>query len=367
MRLALRELRRRPGRFTVVGGALTLLVLLLLFLGALLDGLFLGSTGAIRAQDADVLVYSDDARESFLRSSLTEVDRDEIVALQGVEAAGGIGFTLLGVEIPGEDELADGAIAGYELATDVLPQPPAPGTAHADRRLEAFGAELGDVVRIGPREVEIEIVGWVEDTTYLQQNSLWVDLDTWRAVQNANRPDAIVAGDEFQAISVVATPGTDVETLIATVEANVAGTDALTENDAVFAVPGISEQQVTFNSIIAVTLFVVGLVVALFFALLTLERVSLYAVLKAIGASNRTLAAGLVTQAVAVAVGAFICGALLAWLLSLVIPPTVPVQFQMGRAFFFLLAVVATAIAGGVVSLRRVIKVDPASAIGAGV
>ena len=34
MRLALRELRRRPGRFAVAGGALTLLVLLLLFLGA---------------------------------------------------------------------------------------------------------------------------------------------------------------------------------------------------------------------------------------------------------------------------------------------------------------------------------------------
>lgn len=37
---------------------LTLIVVLLLFLGGLLDGLFLGSTGAISAQKADVFVYS---------------------------------------------------------------------------------------------------------------------------------------------------------------------------------------------------------------------------------------------------------------------------------------------------------------------
>ena len=42
------------------------------------------------------------------------------------------------------------------------------------------------------------------------------------------------------------------------------------------ALPGIKEQNSTFSAIIYVTLFVAGLVVALFFALLTLERIGLY-------------------------------------------------------------------------------------------
>ena len=71
MSLATHELRRRPGRFAVATVVLTFLSLLLLLLGGLLDGLFLGSTGAIRAQDADVIVYSDTARDSFLRSRIT--------------------------------------------------------------------------------------------------------------------------------------------------------------------------------------------------------------------------------------------------------------------------------------------------------
>ena len=52
--LPLRELRRRPSRFIVATVVLSFLATLLLFLGGLLDGLYLGSTGAIRAQQGDV-------------------------------------------------------------------------------------------------------------------------------------------------------------------------------------------------------------------------------------------------------------------------------------------------------------------------
>lgn len=367
MRLALRELRRKPGRFAVAGSALTLLVLLLLFLGGLLDGLFLNSTGAIRASNADAVVFSDDARESFLRSSIDTDTRAAVEAVDGVEAVGGLGFTLLGIAVPGEDEVVNGAIAGYDLASGQLPAPPEPGQAHADRSLEAFGLELGDVVRVGPAEVPLEVVSWVEDTNYLQQGGLWVEGSTWRSVQNANRPDAIVTADEWQALVVLGDAGSSSLTLPELIETAAPSVTALTEDEAVNAVPGVPEQNATFTAVIGVTLFVVGLVVALFFALLTLERVGLYAVLKAVGAPNRTLVAGVVIQSVVVALGAFVIGAALTFLFSLVIPPEVPVQFELGRALFFLFAVVVTAIIGGLVSLRRIIRVDPASAIGAGV
>ena len=59
MKLALRELIRRPGRFVTATLILTLIAVLLMFLGGLLDGLTRSATGAVRAQDADAIVYSD--------------------------------------------------------------------------------------------------------------------------------------------------------------------------------------------------------------------------------------------------------------------------------------------------------------------
>ena len=144
-------------------------------------------------------------------------------------------------------------------------------------------------------------------------------------------------------------------------------THTLTRDDAVLALPGIQEQNRTFTQIIGVTFLVAGLVVALFFALLTLERTGLFAVLKAIGASSRQLIGGVVVQAAVVSVLAFAIGAAVTWLLSLAIPPSVPLALTGSRAVFVAVGVFVMAVIGGAISLRRIISIDPASVVGAGV
>ena len=78
MKLPLREMRRRPNRFVVATVVLSFLATLLMFLGGLLDGLYLGSTGAIRAQQADAVVFSQSALDSFLRSRITADERAQV-------------------------------------------------------------------------------------------------------------------------------------------------------------------------------------------------------------------------------------------------------------------------------------------------
>lgn len=365
MKLALLELRRRPGRFAVAGAALVFLVLLMLFLGKLLDGLFFNSTGAIRVHEADRFVYSADARESILRSSLDEGDLAEIAAVDGVAEVHGFGISLLGLAVPGDDEVFDGAIGGYEAAGGRLPAPPAPGEGLADEALKDRGVAVGDTLLVGPAAVAVTVVGWVEDSNYLQQNGLWVEPGTWRDIQNRNRPDAVVRPDEWQVAIVRLASGVDGAAVSDEIAA-VTGGDVLDEHDATFAIPGVPEQDATLSAVIYATAFVVALVVGLFFALLTLERRGQYAVLKAMGAPDRMLVVGLVVQAVVVAAGAYVIGGLLSWLLGLVIPPEVPLYYRPERAAFVLVAVLAAAVLGGLVSLRRVIRIDPASAIGAG-
>ncbi len=282
MRLPLLELRRRPGRFVVATVVLAFLATLLLFLGGLLDGLYLGSTGAIRAQQADAIVFSASARESFLRSRITPEERSAVEAAPGVEEVGGIGFVLLGAQVPGETDLADVAVAGYEIPPQGVPAPPADGEGIADSRLEDAGASKGDTILVGPAQTPITIIGFVDDTSYLLQSTVWVNLATWREVQNANRPDAALAPDVVQALVVSGTGD-----LPASIDTATAGaTTTLTLDESVLALPGVKQQRDTFNQIIYSTLVVVLAVVGLFFSLLTLERLGLYGVLKAIGASH---------------------------------------------------------------------------------
>jgi len=376
--LPLRELRRRPSRFIVATVVLSFLATLLLFLGGLLDGLYLGSTGAIRAQPGDVIVFSSGARDSFLRSRITADLRADVESADGVDAVGGVGFVLLGAKVPTKAELADVTVAGYELPPKGVPPPPKDYQGTADSSLKDQGVGLGDTILVGPAESPITIIGFVDDTSFLQQGAVWVNLPTWRAVQNANRPDSAVADDVVQTLVVkgsvvkgsvvkgsVVKGVADGRSLSEVIDAATANaTSTLTVDEAVLALPGVKQQGQTFDQIIYSTFVVVLAVVGLFFSLLTIERIGLYGVLKAIGASTPRLFAGVVMQAVIVAIIAFLIGSLLAIGAAFALPAKVPLQLIPSRFIFTFAGLLLAAVLGSAVSLRRVTRVDPASAIG---
>ncbi len=364
MKLALKELRRRPGRFATATVILTLIAILLMFLGGLLDGLIASSTGAIRAQDADAIVYADTAQASFVRSRIDPELRAEVEAVDGVTEVGGIGNVQLGARVPGNGprDLASVALFGYELAPTGVPDAPAYGQAWADETIKASGVEEGMIIEVGPARSPIEIIGFVEDTNFNGQSSLWASPDTWRDVLSANRPDAQLGPDVFQALIVRG----DGANLPDAIDAATAGaTDSYTVDEAVAAIPGVTEQQNTFNQIIGVTVVIALVVIGLFFALLTVERTSLYGVLKALGAKSSTIFAGLVAQAVVVtAIAALIAGTLVV-ILDLVLPAgSIPLLITPGRIILSVLLLLVAAVLGCSFSLRRVLRIDPASAIG---
>jgi putative ABC transport system permease protein len=364
VRIALRELRRRPGRFLIATGMLTLLVFLLLFLGGLLDGLYNGSTGALRAQQGPLLVFSEESRDSLIRSRIPAEVRATVAATPGVAGTRGLGAALVGAKVPGASELADVAVLGYQGGVSGVPATPPAGQAWADRRLEAEGVETGMTLGVGRTRIPVRVRGFVSDTSYLLQGGLWVAPPTWRAVLAASRPDAALAPGTFQALSVAVQPGTDPSRVATAVDRATNGeTHTLTKEAAISALPGVESQRTTFRGIIAVTLVVAAVVVALFFALVTLERAALYGVLKAVGASSSQLAGGLFTQSALTAVAAFVVGGLLTLGLAAVVPAGIPLQLLPARAAVTLVGVLAAALVGSAISLRRIVRADPASAI----
>lgn len=367
MKLGLRELRRKPGRFVVPGLALVFLTVLLLFLGGLLDGLYLGSSGALRSQQADLIVYSSDARDSLVRSRIDGSTRAAIAAVPGVAKTGGLGLVLVGGQPSGSDKAVDLAVLGFETPIKGMsPNQTLPtGEGLADRSLESKGVKVGDTISVGPGKVPVKVGGWVEDSNFLLQGGLWVAPETWRQVLATSRPDAVLAPDAFQAVVVTLAPGASAKAVAADIDKATAGrTRTLTVDEAVLAIPGLKEQNSTFSAIIYVTLAVAGLVVALFFALLTLERTGLYGVFKAIGASSGQLFSGVVVQALVITAVSFAIGAAAVVLLSRVLPAGVPLQLELARSVQVLVGLIVMTALGSAFSLRRVVRIDPASAIG---
>jgi len=364
--VAFTELRRRPGRFAPAAIALVLLTMLLLVLTGLLDGLYDGQTGAYRSQPGQLLTLSATANLNLNRSTLDPSTIAQVAAVPGVEQVGGIGVTLLPATVPGRTDLASVALFGYQLGSNRLPDPPTTkGQAYADRSLERSGVKVGQTLGLGSGEYPVTVVGWVDDTDYSLQGSLWASAETWREATASARPDAVRAAGSFAALTVIVSPGSSVPDVAAAIDAATAGaTETVTRARAISALGGVDQQNATFTAIIGVTFFVTALVVALFFALLTLERSGMFGVFKALGASSGQIFRGVVSQALVVAVLAFVVGGLLALAASRAVPAEVPLAFSGARAAEVLVGLLAMSAIGAAISLRRVIRIDPASAIG---
>ena len=370
MLLAFAEIRRQRGRFAAVTATLALLAFLVLVLAGLSDGLWYGATGAIRNTHADLEVFSADSLLSLERSSLPLAATDRVRQLPGVADVGAIGSLLASASVP--DGELDVAVLGFLpgrpggppiLADGRLPAVGELGTAAADATLR-HRLRLGQTITVAGSSLPLRIVGFVDDARYQLQPTLWTTIQSWQAIRDQVRPERHTRQPTVQALAVRLAAGAKPAEVARQIDHTLAITTTVPRERAVLAIPGAKQMRATFGQIITTTLLVAALVVALFFALLVVERRELLAILKALGASNARLAGGLLVQALLATAAGLATGGLLAWAMTAMLPPTFPAVFRATTTAVLVAATLATGVAGAALSFRRVLRIDPAQALG---
>lgn len=380
MPLALAEIRRARGRFTTIVVALALLVVLVLVLTALADGLFYGSSGAVRTVRGDLQVLSADAEGALRSSRLPPELGDQLARVDGVAAVGPVAVFEAGGRRAGGGEAGgrgsgaevDLAVFGIEpgrpgepaqLVEGRLPAAGEAGVAAVDTSLAEDGIGLGGTVTVAGSDEPLQVVGVVGDASYGLQGTVWTPLPTFRALRAAALPETAGGPDTFAAYAVDVEEGRDPRAVAAAIDA-AADTTTVPRSEAASSDPLLVTQNAVLRAVVGATLVVAGLVVALFFALLTLEKRGLFAVVKALGARTGYLATGVVAQAVIASLAGLALGGLLTALLALVIPEAVPTRFRPQSVATVVALTLPTGVLGAALSFRRIARIDPAAALG---
>jgi putative ABC transport system permease protein len=405
MRMAAREMRRRPRSYLVPTGILLLLALLLLYPSAILDGILKYSTAAVRHAPADLIVYSREANGVQLRSRVDSDVRRRVQEVPGVAWVTTFDATVFTGRVEGREATESIGLALLSSEQPLGPIVPGPGEALVSTSLRGVqGVEEGAELLVGPFRVPVRVVGFTSDIDLWLLGGVVVDKTTWLEALGQPSSGMLTEGQEgpgeaaegegsgagdreregegaaalppgstptepasttaSQALFVKVEQGWDPEEVAAVVDQATEGlTQTYTREGAVQAMPGVREQATIFGYIRLVTLLVALVVVGLFLSFLTLERTPLYAVLKAVGASSRQLFTGVVSQAVIITLVAVLAAVVATWGLTFV-PLGLPTTMRVERVVETLAALGFTAVAGSIVALRRVVRIDPASAIG---
>lgn len=221
---------------------------------------------------------------------------------------------------------------------------------------------VGDELELGPQRLAVEVIELVGDVTQ-GAPTVWVNPTTYREIATTANPAAALPDGSANALVVETGSSADAATVAERIDAATAATTTVTTAEAIAALDVVAQQSSTFQGIIGVTFVVSLLVVVLFFVLITLERTTLYAVLKALGGQSRDLLTGVAVQALGVAVAAVIVGGLLAVAFVALLPADLPLRLEPVRLAQIAGGTVLTALLGSLLTLRRILRVDPAQAI----
>jgi len=195
-RLALSELRARPGRATLTATGLAVVLLLALSVTALADGLVRGSTGALRTLDADVVVTDEAANHQALRSRVVGAQLTPLLGRPEIVSAGQIG--LLPTSARFGDQRERVTAVGFTphrpsspttLVEGRLPAPGEPRVAAVDTGLAGGEVAAGDTLTLA-EDREVAVVGLIDDAGFLQQPTVWLGHDDWARLRQAARTDA---------------------------------------------------------------------------------------------------------------------------------------------------------------------------------
>ncbi len=364
MRLALLEMRRAKLRFGLLTGAVSLLIFLVLFLSALSGALVNSFTGAFSNLDADVLVYSDTARDNIQGSRLQPDTVAKVAAVPGVAAAGGLATTTTSAQLStGKSDLQ---VFGFTPGAPGTPGgltdgrlPSAPNETAAD----ISDAAIGDTITLLPTNIELTVVGLLKGAQFNAAPTAYVDLASYEAAQKAANPNAPYV--PINAVAVNTEPGASASTVATDIGSTVQGTKGYTMSSAIANIPGVSSVSQTFGILVGLT-FIIGIVViGFFFLILTVQKMKVFTLLRATGASTWQLTKTVSFQITAVVFLASIVASLLTFGALQGVNTGLPVSLSPALVGAVVVAVWIFSLLTGSLSVRRIRAIDPASAAGA--
>lgn len=387
MFLARKELWFSKKRFLLIGFIIVLISWLVFMLSGLGNGLSDLGTATIRYSELELAIFEEEAEFSLSKSTLTESLVEEIAQLEGVEEAAGIataaGALVLGSkgetsasETDSTDIEASGKkttvfFVGIEPGSFLEPatvsgQALASGSASnsatrvlVDTSLQDEGFALGDEVTLSGVGTEFEIGGFVANEKLNHLPVVYVPLETLREFKY------LVPGSDMgidKPVNAIFLKGNKLDR--EAISQALDGVEVADKKDTLNGVPGYQAENSTISMMLGLLVFISAFVIAVFFYVLTTQKVQQFGVMKAIGASNGFVIKTVVSQVFLLSAVSILIGIGLTYLTTLILPAGMPFNLLPELVVTYGLILLVTSMIGSLFSIRSIIKIDPITALG---
>ncbi|MBG3624190.1 ABC transporter permease [Staphylococcus aureus] len=349
MFLAWNEIRRNKLKFGLIIGVLTMISYLLFLLSGLANGLINMNKEGIDKWQADAIVLNKDANQTVQQSVFNKKDIENKYKKQAtlkqtgeIVSNGHQKDTILVFGVEKSSFLVPSLIEGHKATKD--------NEVLADETLKNKGFKIGDTLSLSQSDEKLHIVGFTESAKYNASPVIFTN-DATIAKINPR-----LTGDKINAVVVRDSNWKD-KKLNQELE-------AVSINDFIENLPGYKPQNLTLNFMISFLFVISATVIGIFLYVMTLQKTSLFGILKAQGFTNGYLANVVISQTLILALFGTAFGLLLTGVTGAFLPDAVPVKFDVLTLLVFAIVLMIVSVLGSLFSILTIRKIDPLKAIG---
>ncbi|NTR81984.1 ABC transporter permease [Enterococcus faecium] len=217
-----------------------------------------------------------------------------------------------------------------------------------DQSMENYNIKMGDQIQLNGSTDEYKVVGITNDSKFFTVPVIYTDLSTYWKLQHTDKTTKTIS-------AIVLNNDVDVSG---------EGLVQVTEQDMISNIPGYIPEVNVFMGMIIALVVITCLVVGIFIYIIMIQKLGLYGIMRAQGIQSKTIIWSLFCQIFVLSGMGVLMALIGVWAVKFVLPATL-FFYPSWLAYSLLgLAIIIMALLGGLISLPKILKIDPIEAIG---
>lgn len=339
MNIAWKEIKKSKVRFMILGSIVFLVSFLTFIISGLANGLSQDNAALIKDLPEGKFYMDKDAEETYNLSLIDPSTQEAVLKEQEGAAALSIQMGFLN-----DDEDKQRSVAFVTSTVSTLFENVKEGEIVLDRSLEEEGLKVGDTLTNNQFSGKFVVKGFVDQQKYSHAPVAFINMENYKEMYRVNEMQLlfIPAGNEFPAIE---------------------GLQSFSNSEFLNTIPSFSAEQLSLNMIVWFLVVISGLLFAIFFYMMNVQKIGLYGILKAIGVKTSTLFKMMWTQMLFITVIALVLSIALSQSFNFIAPDGMPFSLTAATTVQLSIVFLVIGFVGATLSGIQIKKVEPLQAI----
>ncbi|WP_079507704.1 ABC transporter permease [Mesobacillus jeotgali] len=339
MNLAWKEIKKNKVRFLILGSIVFLVSFLTFIISGLANGLSQDNASLIKDLPDGYFYLNADADETFNLSKIDNRIQEELLNNQKDAAALSIQMGFLNDVNGKQQSVAFVTSTDSNIFKDVEP-----GEVWLDRSMEDKGIKVGDTLTNNQFSGEFIVKGFVEQTKFSHAPVAFINIENYKEIYRV---------EEMQLVFV---PGEDKPE-------EVNGLQSFSKKEFLNSIPSYNAEQMSLNMIVWFLVVISGMLFAIFFYMMNVQKIGLYGILKAIGLKTSQLFRMMWAQMIFITVISLALSMAFSQIFNMIAPQEMPFSLPIETTAQLSIVFLIIGFVGATLSGIQIKKVEPLHAI----